>query len=293
MPFTFAARNAGESKASTRQGILFLGHLASLFVYVPGSARPMKFAAVTLAGLAVFAVVLYGQILAGVAPLLAWLTATAASAACSISLYQLAPFRDLARNGEPDGKRLHYAAAGVSAGMAFAVFAALQVPGKHHLFLIATVGQACGLILTLTVNQPPVWQRVAKMLRLFPAVDLEALTRRLGAQEAFWIATGMEGSDPRLAQIDGLVTREMVATASRHRQPTLFVERKSPRPQARVNIDTASALVVPRVDESGEVAGVAVFVRRSRSPFESRHLDEAITWMSAHTRWSAASHDAA
>ena len=79
----------------------------------------------------------------------------------------------------------------------------------------------------------------------------------------------------------------MVATASRHQQPALFVERKSARPQARLNIETSSTIVVPSVDESGQVSAVAVFVRTSRSPFESRHLDEAITWMASHGRWSA------
>ena len=286
VPFVFAARHAGESKASTRQGILFLGHLASLFVYVPGGAGPLKFAMVTLAGLAVFASLLYGLVHAGVHPLLAWLTGTAASAACTLALLQLAPFRELGRHGEPDGKRLYYAAASVSAVTSFAVFAILLVPGKHHLFLGAAVGQACGLLLTLTVNQPPVWRRLARMLRLVPRLDIDALARRLGAQEGFWITDHGDLSDPRLNLIGGVVTREMVATASRHQQPALFVERKSARPQARLNIETSSAIVVPSVDESGEVSAVAVFVRTSRSPFESRHLDEAIKWMASHGRLS-------
>src|SRR5881296_3182127 len=109
VPFVFAARHAGESKASTRQGILFLGHLASLFVYVPGGAGPLKFAMVTLAGLAVFASLLYGLVHAGVHPLLAWLTGTAASAACTLALLQLAPFRarwqtPLLRGGQRVGR---------------------------------------------------------------------------------------------------------------------------------------------------------------------------------------------
>ena len=174
----------------------------------------------------------------------------------------------------------------MSAVTSFAVFAILLVPGKHHLFLGAAVGQACGLLLTLTVNQPPVWRRLARMLRLVPRLDIDALARRLGAQEGFWITDHGDLSDPRLNLIGGVVTREMVATASRHQQPALFVERKSARPQARLNIETSSAIVVPSVDESGEVSAVAVFVRTSRSPFESRHLDEAIKWMASHGRLS-------
>jgi hypothetical protein len=117
-------------------------------------------------------------------------------------------------------------------------------------------------------------------------VDIDALARRLGAHEGFWI-TDPSSADPRIDALDGVVTREMISTASRLRQPALFVERRSARPQPRVNIESSSAIVVPSVDESGEVAAVAVFVRRSRYPFEARHLDEAISWMASRGRWSA------
>jgi dolichol-phosphate mannosyltransferase len=284
VPFVFGSRNAGESKASTRQGILFLGHLASLFAYVPGSARPLKFAMVSLAALGAFALPLYVLMLAGVPAITAWVTATAASAACYLALHQIAPFRDLSRGGEPDGNRLFYGAAGVSVVMSFAVFAILLVPGRHHIFLSAAFGQACGLLLMLVAGQRPVRTRLAGMLRLFPILDIDAAARRLGAQHAFWVTDSNDGSGLQLDLVSGLVTREMVASASRHRQPALFVERKSARPQPRLNIESSSAIVVPRVDEFGDVSEVAVFVRRSRNPFEPRHLDEAIAWTAAQER---------
>ncbi len=288
VPFVFGSRNAGESKASTHQGVLFLGHLASLFAYVPGSARPSKFAAVSLAALGAFALPLYVLAHAGVHPILAWFTATAASAACYLALHQIAPFRDLGRGREPDGNRLFYGAAGASVVMSFAVFAVLLVPGRHHIFLIAAVGQACGLLLMLVQGQAPVRARLGRMLRLFPILDIDAAARRLGAQHAFWVTDRSDDSGLQLELVGGLVTREMVASASRHRQPTLFMERRSARPQARLNIETSSAIVVPRVDEFGEVAEVAVFVRRSRNPFEPRHLDEAIAWTATQQRPAAA-----
>jgi len=288
VPFVFASRFAGESKASTRQGILFLGHLASLFAYVPGSARPLKVAGFTLAGLAVFSGLLFGMLNAGYKPVLAWFAATAASAAFSVALLQVPALREIARHGEPDGDRLHYAAWGISAVTSFTVFAVLLTPGHHHPFLIAVVGQACGLLVLLMVNLPPVWDRLARIRRLLPMVDIDTLARRLGAQEGFWIAGEDFGADPRLEHLSGVVTREMVAAASRHRQPALFVEHRSPRPQPRLNIDRSSAIVVPSLDDMGEVSAVAVFVRRSRSPFESRHLDEAMTWVASRRRWSSA-----
>ena len=285
VPFVFASRLAGESKASTRQGVLFLRHLASLFAYVPESARPLKLAAVSLATLAAFAGPLYLLVnSAEVPPLVAWFTATAASAACYIALNQLAPFRDLARGGGPDGRRLFYGAAASSVVMSFAVFAVLLVPGRHHIFLVAAVGQACGLLLILVVNQEFVRSRLARMLRLFRSLEIDELAHRLGAQHAFWVTDRIGELGAQLEVAGGLVTREMVASASRNGQPALYVERKSPRPQPRLNIETSSAIVVPRVDEFGEVSDIAVFVRRSRSPFEARHLDEAIAWTASQAR---------
>src|ERR1041384_2053426 len=106
VPFVFASRLAGESKASTRQGVLFLGHLLSLFAYVPNSARPLKFAIVTTTALGVFAGLLFARCVAGRPGVVAWAAATAASAVCTLTLFQLAPFRYIARHGELDGDRL-------------------------------------------------------------------------------------------------------------------------------------------------------------------------------------------
>jgi len=280
VPFVFASRLAGESKASTRQGVLFLGHLLSLFAYVPNSARPLKFAIVTTTALGVFAGLLFALSVAGQPGVVAWAAATAASAVCTLTLFQLAPFRYIARHGELDGDRLQYATAIVSVITSFVVFAIVLVPGHHHLFLAAAVGQTCGVLVMLTVNQQSVWSRLARTLRILPAVDIDTIARRLGAQHGFWI-TDPDADSAHLDAVAGVVTREMVEAASRRRQPALFIERASARPQPRVNIEKSSALVVPSVDESGQVAAVAVFVRRSRNPFEPRHLDQAMTWIAS------------
>ncbi len=47
------ARRSGASKASVRQGLLFLGHIRSLVFDVQGSARPWKFGLVGVSGLAI------------------------------------------------------------------------------------------------------------------------------------------------------------------------------------------------------------------------------------------------
>src|SRR5258708_26710095 len=54
VPLSFQPRQAGVSKASMRQGLLYLQHVRSLFFEVQGSARRWKFALVGLSGLLVF-----------------------------------------------------------------------------------------------------------------------------------------------------------------------------------------------------------------------------------------------
>src|SRR2546430_14510974 len=101
---------------------------------------------VTLASLAVFAGLVYGLVHAGVHPWLAWLTGTAASAASNLALLQLPPFRELAHHGEPDGNRLYYAAASVSAGTAFSGFALPLIPRQHPIFFLASPGPGGGVV---------------------------------------------------------------------------------------------------------------------------------------------------
>ncbi|MEA2637658.1 MAG: dolichol-phosphate mannosyltransferase, partial [Chloroflexota bacterium] len=68
VPMTQAERNTGESKATARQGLLYVRHLRSLFFDVPGSARAWKFGLVGLSGLCVFLPIL--AIMTGVVGLL-------------------------------------------------------------------------------------------------------------------------------------------------------------------------------------------------------------------------------
>jgi hypothetical protein len=82
------------------------------------------------------------------------------------------------------------------------------------------------------------------------------------------------------------VTEDLIAAAGRSGQPLLMVDRPSPRPQPRVNIESSSALIVPRLDDRGEVVAVAVLARRGRHPFSQRHLDEAMAWMASTSRWA-------
>src|SRR5919199_4893203 len=53
VPLNFQARNAGVSKATLRQGLEYLAHMASLFWYVPSAGRFWKFAMVGASGVLV------------------------------------------------------------------------------------------------------------------------------------------------------------------------------------------------------------------------------------------------
>jgi len=290
VPFAFSSRLSGQSKASTRQGILFLGHLASLFMYIPGSARPLKFAFVTSSGLAVFSALFY-TLTHGIAvdPLLAWPIAAGASAGCSLAFHHLFTFRDLASHGEPDGARLHYVMAAVAALGSFTLFAVLLLPGRHALLLAAAAGQGFGVLMMLGVSRPWLWSRLRSRVPLLRRFDLNTLSQELGADIAIWLPADGNFDAEQFQAANGLLPSEMLMTAARSRQPTLVVGRTSPRPQPRVNIETSSALVVPRYESPGHVSAVAVFVRRARKPFQPHHLDRALSFVAATDRWLPAS----
>ena len=284
VPFIFGSRNAGESKASTRQGVLFLRHLLSLFVYVPGSARGLKFALVTAAGLLVFAALMVTLLRSGLGPLSAWVIASAASLGCWIAFEQLVAFSDLANHGEPDGARFHYPMAVVAALASLTVFAVLTLPGRHALLAMAAIAQGTGVLMMASLDHPAVWSWLRS--RLLPKVDLQLLAQRLGAQRAFWVSANEAAAYvPDSQGFGNLVSGELIAVAARSRQPLLLVEKASSRPQPRANIESQSALIVPQLDDQGNVLALAVLLRRARQPFADRHLDEALAWIAASGRW--------
>lgn len=123
VPLQFARREAGVSKASTRQGVLYLRHLASLVFQVDGSARAWKFGLVGLSGLGVFLPlvwVLSG--LRGVPSLLAFVPAFLASLAWNSILNRWWTFADQ-RRGLGEGMR-GYLPRALASGLAmFAAYA--------------------------------------------------------------------------------------------------------------------------------------------------------------------------
>ncbi len=104
VPVVQATREEGVSKATARQGLMYLRHLRSLFFNVPGSARIWKFGLVGITGLCVFLPVLAILIgLGGVTPLVAFVPAFALSAAWNTWLNWRLTFSDQRRGGRGPG----------------------------------------------------------------------------------------------------------------------------------------------------------------------------------------------
>jgi len=285
VPFVFGARNAGESKASTKQGILFLRHLLSLFMYVPGSARWLKLAVVSGGGLALFSALMLTLLRGGLGPISSWIIASAATIGCGIAFQQVVTFRDVARRGDFERTTFHYPFAIVAALGTFTLLSLLTLQGRHALLAMAVLAQACGVLLAAGLGHPRVIAFVRSRLPL-PMLDLPRLATRLDAQRAFWVLVGETVNPDQLRGLGKLLTADLIAAAGRTGQPLLVIERPSSRPQPRVNIESNSALLVPRLDDRGEVVAVAVLARRGRQTFGQRHLDEAMAWIGSTSRWA-------
>jgi hypothetical protein len=192
--------------------------------------------------------------------------------------------REFARHGEPDDTKFQYPFAIVAALGSFTLLSLLTLQGRHALLALAVLAQSFGVLLTAGLDHPWIWSRVRSRMPL-PTLDLRRLGLRLEAQRAFWVLVG-EAPDPaHLQGLGKLVTADLIAAVGLSGQPLLLVDRPSARPQPRVNIDSSSALIVPRLDDRGEVVAMAVLARHGRHPFNQRQLDEAMAWISSTNRW--------
>jgi len=279
VPFAFGRRHSGESKASTRQAVLYLMHLVSLFRFVPGSARPLKVALVTGAGLAVFFGVMAALLALGVRPELGWVGAALASAGATLALHRDITFSSLPTHGVRGGARRHYALAAAGQAASVVAFLMLLRVGSQSPLAMALVAQCVGVQMMMTVELR--WIRRRLWPRESTPPDLFGLGRRLHAQVACWV----ELTDGRVVTPNGwssIVSAELVERAAGDRHPLLFIQSPSSRPQRRVNLERASALVIPRMAADGTAEAVALIARRDQRPFDERHLEEALAWMERH-----------
>jgi dolichol-phosphate mannosyltransferase len=274
IPVTQAARAEGVSKATARQGLLYLRHLRSLFFDVPGSARVWKFGLVGLSGLCVFLPVLAILVgLAGVNPLIAFIPAFAVSAAWNTALNWRLTFGDQRRGRE--GPRHYLEFALLSGCVMFCAFAVLVEIGTPS--VIAGLAAALvAMLLNGLVNRahlhrsPSMWASIA--IDHGVQGGLARLADEVGADRAYLLPARGDAS-PGLPE--GLLAHVIA-----HRRPVLLTEAASYRAQRRSNIETASRMLIPVVRDDRVVA-VVVCERFAPGGFEAAALETATVAVAA------------
>ena len=268
VPVTQAVRAEGVSKATARQGILYLRHLRSLFFDVPGSARVWKFGLVGLSGLCVFLPVL--AILCGIVelnPLVAFIPAFALSAAWNTAMNWRLTFGDQRRGGQ--GPRHYLEFALLSGCLMFCVFAVLIDIGVASV-LAGLAAALVAMLLNGLVNRahlhhsPSMWASVA--IDHGVQGGLARLAGEVGADRAYLLPARGDASS---GLPDGLLAHVIA-----HRRPVLITEAASYRAQRRSNIETASRMLLPVV-RGDEVAAVVVCERFAPGGFEPEALETA------------------
>ena len=273
VPLRFQRRSAGESKASMKQGLLYLRHLRSLVVDVRGSARLWKFALVGLSGMAVFLPLLWLlTAYAGLTSLAAFVPAFGLSVAWNTTLNRLWTFADRRRRAAGEGPWRYLRGTVLSGLVVFAAFALLEGPGRLHEMPAAVLATLVGMVVNFAVNNanvrtaPAVWGRLA--LDRGVQASLARLAEQVGASRSFLLPADRAGASP------AAVPAWLLDHVARLGRPVAWTEAPSHRPQRRTNIESTSLLLLPAVRD-GEVVAVVVCERRAPRGFPPEALETA------------------
>ncbi len=271
VPLDFAARAEGTSKASLRQGLLFLGHIRSLVFEVQGSARPWKFGLVGISGLAILlplVALLTGT--AHVAPLAAFLLAYPPSLVWNTALNRAWTFADQ-RHGVGDGSVRYLERAFLSGVAMFGAFAGLVAWGAAPV-----AAAAGGALVAMAVNGVANRAAVHRRPRLWSEVALNQGVQAALARLAAEIGAARTTLLPPSGSIPAGLPAGLVERAVEQRRGVLYTEAAGHRAQRRSNIEVSSTLLVPVVDGAA-VAAVLVCERLAPTPFDGDQLDAAMT----------------
>jgi dolichol-phosphate mannosyltransferase len=268
VPMTQAVRNTGESKATARQGLLYVRHLRSLFFDVPGSARAWKFGLVGLSGLCVFLPIL--AIMTGVVglhPLVAFVPAFGLSAAWNTAMNWRLTFGDQRRGGR--GPRHYLEFALLSGCVMFGIFAVL-VEARVATVLAGLAAALVAMLINGLVNRafihrsPAVWAAIA--IDQGVQGGLARLAADVGADRAYVL--------PARGDASSGLPAGLLAHVIAYRRPVLITEAASYRAQRRTNIEAASRMLIPMV-RSDTVLAVVVCERFAPGGFEAAALEKA------------------
>ena len=271
VPLRFMPRERGSSKASARQGLLYLRHLRSLFLDVKGSARRWKFGLVGISGLLVFLPLL--ALLSGplhMRALLAVIPAYAVALAWNTGLNRLWTYSDRRRRAGAEGLAAYLRGAGLSGALMYSTYAMLIEVGRPPVAsgaVAAVAAMAANAALNWTVvrRRPSAWTEVAVNGGVQAA--LAGLAAAVGGDRAYLLPP-----DHRAA--DGAVPGPLLARVVASQRPALWTEAASHRPQRRTNIELSSTLLLPLV-RGGDVLAVVVCERRATSGFDDQALETA------------------
>lgn len=113
--------------------------------------------------------------------------------------------------------------------------------------------------------------------------ELGQVARQSKATGAWWVEPRNLQADDELLRIS--LTAEIVKSVAATGQPLLLVRLPSSRLQARTNVGSVSAMLIPRRGETDDVERIAVLVRVRRRPFSIEDLLSSIAWSSRQQPW--------
>jgi dolichol-phosphate mannosyltransferase len=288
VPLNFRARYAGVSKATPRQGLEYLAHIASLFWYVPSAGRFWKFAMVGASGVLVNSLTLITLAeYFDANKVIAWMFAVGLSILSNFLLNNAFTWRDVRHSS-----RIHFLLRGALAypvaimgiGANFAVYYPLLKyvsDAFPYYVLFNLLGIAAGTSVNFILSSRLVF-RPSTPENLNPGAPpkqiVEEVRRELKADRVGLIEV------PELAPLGDLTPRELTSAdrgvielVVKTAQPTLTVTGPRRLPQARTNARWTNSLAVP-VLEGSQTVGVVYATRNSTEPF----TDEDLHWLTAY-----------
>jgi dolichol-phosphate mannosyltransferase len=287
-PLGFRTRRAGFSKATFRQGLEYLAHVASLFWYVPSAGRFWKFAMVGASGVLVnnLALITLAEYF-DANKVIAWMFAVGLSILSNFLLNNAFTWRDVRHSS-----RIHFLLRGALAypvaimgiGANFAVYYPLLKyvsDAFPYYVLFNLLGIAAGTSVNFILSSRLVF-RPSIPENLDPEAPPKRIVDEMRAElKADWVglikAPEMtplgEHTPHRLTTADRSAIELVVNTA----QPTLTVTGPRRLPQARTNARWMTSLAVPILQDERPV-GVVYATRNSIEPF----TDEDLHWLTAY-----------
>jgi dolichol-phosphate mannosyltransferase len=289
VPLNFRARNAGVSKATLRQGLEYLVHMASLFWYVPSAGRFWKFAMVGASGVLVNSLTLIILVEYFHAhKVIAWMFAVGVSILSNFLLNNAFTWRDVRHSSRIHfllRSALAYPVAIVGIGANFAVYYPLLKyvsDAFPYYVLFNLLGIAAGTSVNFILSSRLIF-KPSTPKNLDPDVPPKQIAEEVRRElKADWVGL------IEVPELDPLgehspreipaADRSVIELVAKTTQPTLTVTGPRRLPQARTNTRWTNSLAVP-ILEGDHTVGVVYATRSSTEPFS----DEDLHWLTSYT----------